>query len=114
MSGKTLFTKIIDGEIPAKIEHQDDLCIVIHDINPQAPVHLLIIPKTVIPRVAESTLEQIPALGHLLHTAAEMARKLNLAQGFRLVINNGPHGGEEVPHLHVHLLGGRKLSWPPG
>lgn len=114
MSNKTLFSKIIDGEIPAKIEYQDDLCIVIHDINPQAPVHLLIIPKTVISRVSESTSEQIPILGHLLHIAAEMARKLGLAEGFRLILNNGPHAGEEVPHLHVHMLGGRKMSWPPG
>lgn len=114
MSGKTIFSKIIDGEIPAKIEYQDDSCIVIHDISPKAPVHLLIIPKTVIPRVAEATGDQAAILGQLLLIAGEMSRKLNLAKGFRLIINNGPHGGEEVPHLHIHLLGGRQLGWPPG
>lgn len=111
---KTLFTKIIEGEIPAKIEHQDDRCIVIRDINPQAPTHLLVIPKTVIPRIGEAQKDQGELLGHLLLTAAEMARKLNLGSGFRIVINNGPDGGETVPHLHVHLLGGRPLAWPPG
>lgn len=110
----TLFERIIAREIPAKIEHEDDHCIVIHDIAPAAPVHLLIIPKTVIPRVGEATPEQQAVLGHLLLTAGTVARKLGLERGFRLVVNNGPDACETVPHLHVHLLGRRQLSWPPG
>jgi len=111
---KTLFQKIIDREIPAKIEHEDEHCIVIHDIQPQAPVHVLIIPKKLIPRVGEATAEDQPVLGHLLLTAKTIARKLDLKNGFRLVINNGPDGCESVPHLHIHLLGQRQLTWPPG
>lgn len=110
----TLFEKIIAREIPAKVEHEDDLCIVIHDIDPQAPVHFLVIPKKVIPRVGEAGAGDQSVLGHLLLTAGEVARKLELAEGFRVVINNGSHGGETVPHMHVHVLGGRPLTWPPG
>lgn len=111
---KTLFERIIDREIPAKIEHEDDLCIVIHDIDPQAPTHFLVIPKQVVPCVAKASLEHQAVLGHLLLTAASVAEKLNLAGGFRIVINNGKDGGETVPHLHVHVLGGRQMAWPPG
>lgn len=111
---KTLFQKIIDREIPATIEHEDDQCIVIHDIQPQAPVHVLVIPKQPIPRVGEAKDEDQALLGHLLLIARDVARKLELDQGFRIVINNGPHGCESVPHLHVHLLGQRQLTWPPG
>ncbi len=111
---KTLFQRIIDREIPAKIEHEDDRCIVIHDIEPQAPVHLLIIPKTVIPRVGEATPAHAAVLGHLLLTAGIVAKKLQLARGFRLVINHGPDACESVPHLHIHLLAKRQLNWPPG
>jgi len=111
---KTLFQKIIDREIPAKIEHEDELCIVLHDIQPQAPVHLLIIPKRPIPRVTESTADDEHILGHLVHIAKFIAKKLQLADGFRLVINNGPHACESVPHLHVHLLAKRQMTWPPG
>ncbi len=111
---KTLFEKIISREIPAKIEHEDDTCIVIHDIQPQAPVHLLIIPKTVIPRVGEAKPEHQAILGHLLLTAGTVARQLQLTEGFRLVVNQGKHGCESVPHLHIHLLGRRQLNWPPG
>jgi len=111
---KTLFQKIIDREIPAKIDHEDDRCIVLHDIAPQAPVHLLIIPKKPIPRVGEATLADEALLGHLLLTAGVLAKKLRLENGFRLVINQGPDGGESVPHLHVHLLAKRPLAWPPG
>ena len=110
----TLFERIIAREIPAKIEYEDDLCIVLHDISPQAPTHFLVIPKKVIPRVGAATPDYQALLGHLLLTAGAMARKLNLAAGFRLVINHGPHGGESVPHLHIHVLGGRPLAWPPG
>ncbi len=111
---KTLFEKIIAREIPAKIAHEDDRCIAIHDIQPQAPVHVLVIPKRPIPRLAAATPGDEALLGHLLLTAQSLAKQLNLAAGFRIVINNGPHGGESVPHLHVHLLGGRQLAWPPG
>jgi len=111
---KTLFQRIIDREIPAKIEHEDERCIVIHDIDPQAPVHLLIIPKNVIPRVGEASAADEAVLGHLLLTAGVVAKKLQLARGFRLVINHGPDACESVPHLHVHLLAKRQLNWPPG
>src|SRR3954471_13949879 len=111
---KTLFEKIIAREIPAKIEHEDEQCIVLHDIQPQAPVHLLIVPKKVIPRVGEASTEDQAVLGHLLLTAGVVAKKLALAHGFRLVINHGPDACESVPHLHIHLLGKRQMSWPPG
>jgi len=112
---KTLFQKIIDREIPARIAHEDDLCIAIHDIHPQAPVHVLVIPKKLIPRVGLAAETDQALLGHLLLTAATIARKLEIAEsGYRLVINNGPDGGESVPHMHVHLLGQRPLAWPPG
>ncbi|MCH6258880.1 histidine triad nucleotide-binding protein [Puniceicoccaceae bacterium K14] len=110
----TLFQKIIARDIPANIEHEDDTCIAIHDIAPQAPTHILIIPKKLIPRVGEAISSDQSTLGHLLLTASQLAKKLNLENGFRIVINNGPDGGETVPHLHVHLLGGRSLQWPPG
>ncbi|MEN9841533.1 MAG: hypothetical protein RL376_1333 [Verrucomicrobiota bacterium] len=110
----TLFERIIAREIPARIEHEDEHCIVIHDIQPQAPVHLLIIPKTVIPRVGEATPDHQATLGHLLLTAGLIAQKLQLARGFRLVVNHGPDACETVPHLHIHLLAGRQLTWPPG
>ncbi|MBL9217824.1 MAG: histidine triad nucleotide-binding protein [Opitutaceae bacterium] len=111
---KTIFQKIIDREIPAMLAHEDEHCIAIHDINPQAPVHVLVIPKKLIPRVGEATAADQPILGHLLLTAAALAQKLGLESGYRLVINNGRDGGETVPHLHVHLLGKRPLAWPPG
>lgn len=111
---KTLFQRIIDREIPAKIEHEDAECIVIHDIEPQAPVHLLVIPKRFIGRVAEATSEDQLLLGHLLLIAAQCAARLALDAGFRIVVNNGKNGGESVPHLHVHVLGGRAMAWPPG
>ena len=110
----TLFERIIAREIPAKIEHEDEHCIVIHDIQPQAPVHLLIIPKIVIPRVGEAAPEHQAVLGRLLLAAGVVARKLQLERGFRLVINQGPDACESVPHLHVHLLAKRQLAWPPG
>lgn len=110
----TLFERIIAREIPARIEHEDEHCIVIHDIAPAAPVHLLIIPKVVIPRVGEATPDQQAVLGHLLLAAGVVAKNLQLASGFRLVVNHGPDACETVPHLHVHLLAGRQLTWPPG
>jgi histidine triad (HIT) family protein len=111
---KTIFQRIIDREIPAKIEYEDDLCVVLHDIQPQAPVHLLIVPKKLIQRLSAATPADEPILGHLLSVANVVANKLNLAAGFRLVINTGPHACESVPHLHVHLLAQRQMTWPPG
>jgi histidine triad (HIT) family protein len=111
---KTLFQRIIAREIPAVIEHEDERCIVIHDIDPQAPVHLLVIPKQVIARVGDAVSTDEAVLGHLLLIAGVVAKKLQLARGFRLVINHGPDACESVPHLHVHLLAKRQLAWPPG
>lgn len=112
---KTLFEKIYAGEIPAEILHKDDLCCAFRDLSPQAPTHILIIPKKPIPRIGAATLEDQATLGHLLLIAGQLATQLGLAEsGFRTVINHGPHGGESVPHLHIHLLGGRQLTWPPG
>jgi histidine triad (HIT) family protein len=111
----TLFEKIISREIPAKIAFEDEEVLAFHDINPQAPVHVLVIPKRVIPRIAEALSADGPLLGRLLLTAKQIAVDLGLSEnGFRLVINNGRNGGETVPHLHVHLLGGRPMHWPPG
>jgi histidine triad (HIT) family protein len=114
MSAKTIFEKIIDREIPANIEHEDDRCIVIHDRDPQAPVHLLLIPKRVIARLGEASPSDEALLGHLLVVAGIVAKKLHLDGGFRLVVNHGPDAGETVPHLHMHLLAKRTLAWPPG
>ena len=114
MPKKTLFQKIIDREIPGHIEYEDERCIVLHDINPQAPTHLLIIPKKPIARISAAETEDAALLGHLLLTAKHIAKKLHCSSGFRIVINNGRTAGETVPHLHVHLLAGRSLHWPPG
>ncbi len=112
---KTLFEKIAARELPAKIVYEDDLVVAFHDIRPQAPTHVLVVPRKPIPRIAEAQDEDQPVLGHLLLKAAEIARSLGLAQeGFRLIFNNGPAAGEAVPHLHCHILGGRRLGWPPG
>ena len=110
----TLFEKIIAREIPADIIFEDDLLLAFNDINPQAPTHVLVIPKKPIPRIAEAVPDDHQVLGHLLLKAREVAAELNLENGYRLVINNGPDGGESVPHLHLHILGGRALNWPPG
>lgn len=115
MPDKTLFEKIRDGEIPADIVYEDELCLAFRDISPQAPLHVLVVPRAALPRVGLAQSSDKLLLGHLLLTAAEVARRAGVAEsGYRLVINNGPDGGEAVPHLHVHLLGGRKLEWPPG
>ncbi|MCX6923206.1 MAG: histidine triad nucleotide-binding protein [Verrucomicrobia bacterium] len=112
---KTLFEKIIARGIPGSIVYEDDLVVAFHDIRPQAPVHVLIVPRKPIPRIAEAKTEDQHVIGHLLLKAAEVAHKLGLTQtGFRLVFNNGPDAGEAVPHLHCHILGGRQLGWPPG
>ena len=110
----TLFEKIIAREIPAEIVAESDDWIAFWDIAQQAPAHFLIVPKKPIARLAEATADDEALLGRLLLAAAHVAREQNLEEGFRIVINNGPDGGEAVPHLHVHLLGGRKMTWPPG
>ena len=111
----TLFEKIVARQIPAQIVYEDDLVLAFRDINPQAPTHVLLVPKKAIPRVAEAQSDDHALLGHLLLKAAEVAAKLGLKDsGYRLVINNGRDGGESVPHLHCHILGGRPLAWPPG
>jgi histidine triad (HIT) family protein len=111
----TIFQKIIRREIPAKIIWEDDDAIAFHDVNPQAPVHVLIVPKKIISRLSEATEADSALLGKLLRVAAELATKLDIDKsGYRVVINSGPDAGESVPHLHVHLLGKRALAWPPG
>lgn len=111
----SIFEKIIAREIPSDIVYEDDLCLCFRDIAPQAPTHLLIIPKKRIDRIAEAEKEDQALLGHLLLIAGKVAEQEKVAEGgFRLIINNGKDGGEEVPHLHVHLLAGRALTWPPG
>lgn len=112
---KTLFEKIIAREIPAAIVYEDDLVLAFRDINPQAPTHVLIVPKKMIPRIAEASTDDQELLGYLLLKGAEVADKIGLKKGgYRLIINNGADGGETVPHLHCHILGGRRLTWPPG
>ncbi|MDE1171934.1 MAG: histidine triad nucleotide-binding protein [Verrucomicrobium sp.] len=111
----TIFGKILSGEIPATRIHEDDRCIAILDIDPKAPHHILILPRKPIPRLGEAKEEDAALLGHMLLVAGKIARDKGLDEsGFRLVINHGPDGGETVPHLHMHLLGGRALEWPPG
>lgn len=113
----TLFERIIAREIPAKIAYEDAECVAFHDINPQAPIHVLIVPRRPVARVGEAAAGDQATLGALLLAAAKVATQLGVNQsdkGFRLVINNGPDSGEAVPHLHVHLLAGRSLGWPPG
>ncbi len=117
MSEPTLFERIVAREIPADIVREDERCIAFHDISPQAPTHILVVPKRPIARVGEAGDGDAELLGHLLLTARDIARDLGVAgedKGFRIVINNGADGGESVPHLHVHLLAGRSLGWPPG
>ena len=117
MSDKTIFQKITDREIPAPLLHEDEHCVAFNDINPQAPIHILIVPRKLIPRVGEAQAEDQATLGALLLAAQKVADKLGVnerTRGFRLIINNGADAGEAVPHLHVHLLAGRQLGWPPG
>jgi histidine triad (HIT) family protein len=110
----TIFGRIIRREIPARIEYEDDLCLAFHDVAPQAPVHVLVIPKRPIASLADVGDDDAMVLGHLVVVAAQLARTLGLTGGYRLVVNCGPDGGQSVDHLHVHLLGGRNLGWPPG
>jgi len=111
----TIFEKIVAREISAKIVWEDDDLIAFHDVDPKAPVHVLIVPKRVIPRLAEARPEDQDLLGKLLLASRIVAEKLDLlVSGYRVVINSGPDAGESVPHLHVHVLGKRALAWPPG
>jgi histidine triad (HIT) family protein len=111
----TVFQKIIDGQIPADVVHEDDLAMAFRDVSPQAPTHILVIPKRAIRGVSAVREEDKEVLGHLLWVASMVAQREGLTEaGYRLVINEGRDGGQSVPHLHVHLLAGRALSWPPG
>ena len=114
MSEETIFSKIISRDIPADIVYEDDLCLAFKDITPQAPTHILVIPKKPIPKLSEAAPEDKALLGHLLYTVSEIAREQKLENGYRVVINTGEEGGQTVFHLHLHLLGGRGLAWPPG
>jgi histidine triad (HIT) family protein len=112
---KTIFKKIIDGEIPANICYEDECCLAFHDVSPQAPIHVLLIPKKEIVNVAGLTEEDRDLAGHLLLTAGKVARKLGIEEsGYRVVANCGRDGGQSVDHLHLHILAGRPLKWPPG
>ena len=111
---ETVFSKIIERKIPARIEHEDDLCLAFHDVAPQAPTHVLVIPKKPIPSLADLEAADAAVVGHLVMVATQLAAKLGLENGYRLVVNCGRDGGQSVDHLHVHLLGGRSLGWPPG
>ncbi|MEP0780789.1 histidine triad nucleotide-binding protein [Microcoleus sp. ZQ-A2] len=111
---ETIFSKIIRKEIPADIVYEDDLTIAFTDVAPQAPVHILVIPKKPIPQLAAAESEDHALMGHLLLTAKRVAQQLGLDNGYRLVINNGADGGQTVDHLHLHILGGRPMKWPPG
>ena len=113
MSG-TIFDKIIRKEIPADIVYEDELCLAFKDANPQAPIHILIIPKKAIAKVAEAKSDDQNVLGHMMLMAGKIAEDLDVKDAFRLVVNNGEEAGQTVFHLHIHLLAGRNFSWPPG
>ena len=113
-AGKTIFKRIIDKEIPADIVFEDDRCLAFRDVRPQAPTHVLVIPKKEIAGLSSAGDEDGALLGHLMLVAKQVAQQLGLSGGYRTVINNGPDGGQTVDHLHLHVLGGRPLGWPPG
>ncbi|HET9403698.1 MAG TPA: histidine triad nucleotide-binding protein [Burkholderiales bacterium] len=110
----TLFGRIIRREIPADIVYEDELCLAFRDVNPQAPTHVLVIPKKEIARLSDAGADDQALLGHLLLAAGKIARSLGVGDAFRLVVNNGAEAGQSVFHLHLHILAGRKLRWPPG
>jgi histidine triad (HIT) family protein len=114
MAEKTIFKRIIDGEIPAKIVYQDDRCLAFQDIAPQAPTHVIVIPKKEIPSLNEIADEDAALVGHLLVVIRKLAQELKLDGGYRVIVNCGPHAGQSVDHLHFHLLAGRQMNWPPG
>lgn len=111
---ETIFSKIIRREIPAEIVYEDDLAIAFKDVNPQAPQHILVIPKEPIAQLADAESKDHALMGHLLLTAKRVAQEAGLNNGYRVVINSGPDGGQTVYHLHLHILGGRQMTWPPG
>lgn len=114
MADKTLFEKIIDREIPADIVHEDDRCIAFRDINPQAPTHILVVPRKPIPGLDHLEDDDAALVGHLFVVARQLAEQDGLSGGYRTVFNCGDDAGQTVPHLHLHLLGGRSMTWPPG
>ena len=114
MAEKTIFKRIIDGEIPARLIYQDELCLAFHDIAPQAPTHVVVIPRKEIASIDKLADDDAPLMGHLLIVIRDLARQLKLDQGYRVIVNCGPYAGQSVDHLHFHLLGGRPMSWPPG
>jgi histidine triad (HIT) family protein len=111
---ETIFSKIIKGKIPANIVYEDDLALAFRDITPQAPVHILVIPKKPIPKLADAESQDQALLGHLLLIVKHVAEQEGLANGYRVVINTGADGGQTVYHMHLHILGGRPMDWPPG
>ena len=111
---ETLFSKIINREIPADIVHEDEQCLAFRDVNPQAPIHILVIPKKPLAMVSDAADEDQALLGHLLMTASKIAKQEGFGEAFRLIVNNGEDAGQTVFHLHVHLLAGRSFAWPPG
>lgn len=111
---KTLFEKICDRELPASIVYEDELCVAFRDINPGAPTHVLLVPRKPIPKLSDAGPEDQALLGHLMLAAGKVARQLGVGEAFRLAINNGAEAGQSVFHLHLHILGGRPLKWPPG
>ncbi len=113
-STETIFSKIIRKEIPVDLVYEDNLAIAFRDINPQAPVHILVIPKQPIAKLSDAESKDHALMGHLLLTAKRVADQEGLANGYRIVINTGPDGGQTVDHLHLHILGGRQMQWPPG
>lgn len=114
MMTDNIFLKVLNKQIPAKIAYEDDRCLAFHDINPQAPVHVLIIPRKVIATHDDLTEEDRELVGHLHLVAAKLAKQLGVSEGYRVVVNCRERAGQTVPHLHLHLLGGRELTWPPG
>lgn len=110
----TVFKQIIDGDIPVEFVHEDEECVAFHDQNPQAPTHILVVPRKPIPMLVDATDEDQAMLGHLLLVANKIAVKEGLDSGYRVVINNGPDACQSVYHLHIHVMGGRGFSWPPG
>ncbi len=110
----TIFSKIINKALPADIIYEDDMCMAFKDVNPQAPVHILVIPKKPIPRLIDADGEDQALLGHLLLSANHVARELGVGDAFRLIVNNGADVGQSVFHLHLHILAGRSFTWPPG
>ncbi len=114
MAEKTIFKRIIDGEVPARIVYQDDRCLAFHDVAPQAPTHVIVIPKKEIRSIDQLSDDDAALVGHMIIVIRNLARQLQLDRGYRVVVNCGPDAGQSVDHLHFHLLGSRQMSWPPG